>query len=157
MNEHSEMRELLALAACGALEPAQERALEAHARDCADCAAEWDRWRALAGDLKRLPTPQAPAALVARTRIRILAQLSETNARRENLRILAFLVFFAWTTTLLTWFLIRPLGSQVASWFDLRLTHQWIWFAVYVGFGWFSAAAAAVLLGARGRMARRVA
>jgi len=148
---------MMALGACGGLDPAQERALEAHARDCADCATEWDGWRALTGDLKRLPTPQAPAALVARTRMRILAQLSEANARRENLRILAFLELFAWTTTLLTWFLIRPLGSHVAGWLDLHFMHQWIWFAAYVGLGWLSAATAAILLGTRGRMARRTA
>ena len=68
MNEHDAMRELLSLAAAGALDAAEQAKLGGHLAGCPACAAELDAWRELAGSLKRLPTPQAPLGLVERVR-----------------------------------------------------------------------------------------
>jgi len=46
--------EMLAPAAAGALDDKEERRVEEHAATCAECAAEWGRWKRLGGALHRL-------------------------------------------------------------------------------------------------------
>lgn len=69
MGEHASIRELLTLAAAGALDAGEQRRVEQHLRDCAECRAEFQAWGRLAGALEGLPTPQAPPTLVQRTRL----------------------------------------------------------------------------------------
>jgi anti-sigma factor RsiW len=81
MNEHDAMRELLPLAAAEGLDGKEQRLLEEHLHGCAACSAELDRWRTLGHGLRRLPTPQAPAQLVERTRQQIQLQLAAAEER----------------------------------------------------------------------------
>ena len=58
MNDHEKIRALLALAAADVLEPGEEKQLMDHLRTCDACGAELEKWKLLAGGLRRLPTPQ---------------------------------------------------------------------------------------------------
>ena len=74
--------ELLALAAAGALDPAEAARVEAHLAECAACAAEAGEWRRLAEGLGRLPAPRPSRALVARTVEAVEALLAERRRAR---------------------------------------------------------------------------
>jgi anti-sigma factor RsiW len=71
MSDHAKIRDWLALAVAGALEPEEQTEVERHLGGCEECSAEFERWRVLASGLRRLPTPQPPAALVERVRARM--------------------------------------------------------------------------------------
>lgn len=51
MNEHNHIADLLPLYVSGALEPDQQRAMEQHLPDCAECQADLALWRAMAGEI----------------------------------------------------------------------------------------------------------
>lgn len=155
MSEHDVIRDLLALAAAGALDSAEQQRVEHHLAGCGSCAAELDLWRGLAGSLRRLPTPQAPAELVERTRTRVEAQLAAEAERRWDQAVMAFLVLFAWTVTLASWPIVRLFSSGVASWLDVGATQIWYGLVVYTLIAWLSGGVAAVMLGLRHRAARR--
>jgi anti-sigma factor RsiW len=138
MQEHDEIRDLLTLAAAGALTGEEQKGVEEHLRQCADCHAEFASWSRLAGALEDLPTPQAPMGLVERTR-RTLEKQSALSAERRQQRWLFFwLTAFAWATTLLTWPLFQFFGSRVGEFVDLSWTHigvpgAWIAYMLLVG------------------------
>ena len=157
MSEHDAIRELLALAASDMLDAGEQQRVERHLAACAACAAELEGWRALTARLRRLPTPQPPAGLVERTRVRMEAQLSAESERRWNQRVMVFLVLFAWTITLASWPIVRLFSSGVASWLDLRFTNLWIGLAGYTALAWVAAGVAAVTLGLRHRRSGRTA
>jgi len=157
VNEHEAMRELLSLAAAGALDAAEQAKLGGHLTGCAACAAELDAWCELAGSLKRLPTPQAPPGLVERVRTLAERQLAAEAERRWNQGVMVFLVLFAWTVTLAGWPIVRLMSDGVAGWLDLRFTHLWIALIGYTALGWLTAGVAAVTLGVRHRRTRRAA
>lgn len=157
MSEHDKIRELLALAAAGALEPDQMRKLEAHLAGCAECARELEGWNGLAGRLRRIPTPRPPVALVERTRARMVAVLAAEAERRWNVSLLMFAVLFAWTLTLAGWPIARLLSNGAASWLDLSFRQAWLGYAAYTAVGWVTAGVATVILGVRHRTSRRMA
>jgi anti-sigma factor RsiW len=132
---------LLPLAAAGALDPGEAFRVEAHLRECVVCRAEAAAWRDVAGELGRLPAPKPSRALVARTVEAVEERLAERAERAWNRAALGFLVAFAWTLAVLSW----VVGSSAA------------WYAAYLGAGWLSAGAAAVLLGRRAREEGRIA
>lgn len=156
MSEHESLRELLALAAAGALEAAEQRRVERHLSACTRCAAELNSWRALAGSLQRLPTPQAPPALVERTRARIAGALAVEAERRWNDGLLVFLVLFAWMVALASWPLVQLLSGGLLAWLDVRAVESWISVAGYTLLAWLTAGVAALLIGLRRGRARRV-
>jgi anti-sigma factor RsiW len=80
------------------LDAEEERRLRAHVAVCEDCAAELRSWQELAGELSAIPAPQAPSALVARTRAGV-----EAAGRRWDEAVLFFLALLAWTVGLATW------------------------------------------------------
>src|SRR5260370_34583386 len=98
MNEHESIRELLALAAAGALDENEQRKLGRHLAECSACNAELDAWRGLAASLKRLPTPQAPSMLVERTRSRVALERAAIAERRESYWAMAVMDIFSWTS-----------------------------------------------------------
>ena len=155
MSEHEGIRELLALAAAGALEASEQQKLERHLAECAECAQELEGWNALAGGLRRLPTPRPSAALVERTRARVAKQLAAESERRWDLSVLVFLVVFAWTLVLAGWPIVRLIGGGVLGWLDTGFRQTWVWLAVYSALGWLAAGVAAVALGLRQRELRR--
>ena len=99
MKEHDAVRALLALGAAGALDAGEERLVREHAALCEACAAELRSWQGLAGELSALPVPQAPPALVARTRARVEA----AELRRWDESVLLFLILLAWAVGLSGW------------------------------------------------------
>ncbi len=157
MNEHESIRELLALAAAGALDENEQRKLDRHLVECSACNAELDAWRGLAASLKRLPTPQAPSMLVERTRSRVALELAAIAERRKSYWVMAFLVLFSWTVTLVTWPVVRLLSGGVLSWLDLSFNQTWFGLAGYTALGWVTAGVAAAVLGLRRRREGRFA
>ncbi|MBI1738632.1 MAG: zf-HC2 domain-containing protein [Acidobacteria bacterium] len=155
-NGHETIRELLALAAAGALDDQEARRVEEHATACAECAAELERWQSLAGALRRVPTPQPSRELIARVRAQAEWKLAQEAERRRDTRVMALLLMFSWTILLTTWPLVRLMGGGVWAWLDAMPGHVWFWLAGYTLLGWL-AAGAAVLLGLRERGARRTA
>ncbi len=157
MSEHEAIRELLVLAVAGALDADEQRRVEQHLAGCAACAAELDAWHDLTGALKRLPTPQPPAALVERTRARAEWQLAAAAERRWNHTVLVFLVLFAWTVTLVSWPIVRLVSGGMLGWLDVRMNQTWVSLAGYTALGWLTVGVAALMLGLRHRSARRAA
>ena len=74
-----------------------------HVHDCTACAAELDNWQLLARGLRRLPTPQPATGVVERARARAELAFGEEAEQRWNRNVLAFLIAFAWTLTVLSW------------------------------------------------------
>ncbi len=157
MNEHERIREQMSLASAGALDASEERELSQHLASCSECSAEFERWRELGAGLRRLPTPQAPATMVERTRVALVAITIERKEQRSTRRTMVWLVLFAWTTVLATWPVLRLISSDVTTRLDLSFVPAW---QVLVGItilGWVAAGAAAVFLGLRHRQERRLA
>ncbi len=143
MKEHYVIRDLLTLAASGALDAAEQERVEEHMRRCEACRAELGGWTLLIDVLKGLPTPQAPPELVLRTR-RLLAAYAIAGRERPGSRLLlAFLVVFSWVVTVLTWRFVGLLDIPLARWLDVSSTIIWI---VYIGATWLATVVAAGLL-----------
>jgi predicted anti-sigma-YlaC factor YlaD len=149
MNEHAEIRELLTPAASGALDDEGQRRVEDHLRECSDCRAELAAWQRLTGALEALPTPQAPAGLVERTRRQMENRAAAQAEHRWNRTALVWLTVFAWISTLLTWPLFQLFVGKFGEVFDLtpgELNQIWI---AYMVVSWMSSAAVAGMLGQR--------
>jgi anti-sigma factor RsiW len=147
MDGHEEFRDLLTLAAAGALDAAGQRRVEDHLRQCQGCRVELETWQRLTGALKDMPTPQAPMGLVERTRRLMERQAAARAARRHQRLLLVWLTVFAWACTLLTWPLLRLLGGALdLPWSGMSLTEAWIG---YVIVSWMMSVVVAGLLGRR--------
>ncbi len=157
MNEHERIRQQMSLAAASALDASEERELTRHLASCAECSAEFERWRELGAGLRRLPTPQAPTALVERTRMQLVAITLERKEQRSSWRTMVWLVLFAWTTMLATWPVLRLISSDAATRLDLSFVKTLYVLIGITVFGWVAAGAAAVFLGLRRRQERRLA
>src|SRR5262249_43356531 len=149
MNEHDEIRDLLTLAAAGALHPAEQRRVEDHLRRCGDCCAELKGWQELTAALQNIPTPQAPLGLVERTRYRMGRQAAARKEQQRRRALLVWLTVFAWASTLLPWPLLRLFGGTMAQWLDMSWTGWSITqgFLSYVVVSWMISIVVAGLLG----------
>ncbi len=145
MSDH--VTERLALAAAGALDPEEQRQVDAHLGECPECARRARPWRRLAGGLRDLPDPEPSAGLVARTRAAVERRQAEREERTWNRVALGFLIVFGWTLTGVAWLLLELLVGELAVRFDRPLGPTIAWFAGYLVAGWAAAAAATVLLG----------
>ncbi|MFZ0736410.1 MAG: zf-HC2 domain-containing protein [Candidatus Acidiferrales bacterium] len=157
MSDCDKIRELLSLAAAGVLEPEEESRISQHLRTCNSCAAELENWQQLARGLRRLPTPQPPANVVERARVAAEIRFSEEAEQRWNRNVLAFLIAFAWTVTVLSWPVFRILSGGLESWFTTRLTQTWYAFAGLTALGWLAGGIAAMILAWHQRRERRLA
>ncbi|HKS82929.1 MAG TPA: hypothetical protein VJR23_15605 [Candidatus Acidoferrales bacterium] len=157
MSEHDDIRELLSLAASGALESVEEERVARHIRSCALCSEELEDWRRIASGLRRMPTPQAPRGLVERARARAEMKLAEEAERRWNRRVMIFVIAFAWAITLLSWPVFRLASSGLLSLVDPGMNKAWIGFAVFTTLAWVGGGAAAILLSLHQRRERRLA
>ncbi|HEY6305399.1 MAG TPA: zf-HC2 domain-containing protein [Candidatus Angelobacter sp.] len=149
MEEHAEIRELLTLAAAGALDEAGQRRVQEHLHQCSDCRAELAAWQRLTGALEALPTPQAPLGLVERTRRQMERRSAAQAEHRWNRTTLAWLTGFAWISTLLTWPLFQFFGGKLGEIFNLspgKLNQVWIGYMVV---SWMMSVVVAGLLGQR--------
>ncbi len=167
MSEHDKIRELLALAAAGALRSAEEKQVAEHVRSCIACSNELEAWRPIASELRRLPTPQPSSWLVQATLARAQAKLTEQAEHDWNRRVMIVLVAFAWLLTIASWpvfqFVSGRFGSLLEPQFSHTLSsytqfsHTWISFAPFTGLGWLAGGVAAVMLAVRQRGERRLA
>jgi anti-sigma factor RsiW len=149
MNEHADIRELLPLAAAGALDDAGQKQVEDHLRQCHECRVELESWQRLTDGLRAMPTPQAPLGLVERTRRVLESQAAGQAEQRQTRWMLLWLTLFAWLSTFLTWPLFRLFGDRVGgfldmSWTDTGITQAWLSYMVVV---WMATAIVAALLG----------
>jgi len=157
INQHKFIREQMPLATAGALDANEERELSGHLAKCGDCSAEFEQWRELGAGLRRMPTPQAPSAMVERVRATLMAQVMVHAEQRANRRTMIWLVLFAWTTTLATWPVLRLISHDAETWLNLSFVHTYHILIGITVFGWVAAGIAAGVLGARHRFERRLA
>jgi anti-sigma factor RsiW len=145
MSDH--VTDRLALAAAGALEPAEESRVEAHLGECALCASEAAAWRGLADGLRTLSAPRPSRALVMRTVESVERHLAERSERAWSQAALGFLVALAWTLTVVSWVFVDLVTGDLASRLGRPLGPTAAWYAAYVTAGWLTAGVAAALLG----------
>lgn len=149
MNQHDDIRDLLTLAAAGALDATEQRQVEEHLRQCAGCRAELESWQRLTGALQALPTPQAPTGLVERTRSRLESQAVVRAEHRRKLGVLFTLTACAWMFSVLSWLAFRVIGGPVIQTLgvsSITLTAGWI---AYTLVSWLMTGLAAAMLGKR--------
>jgi len=145
MNEHESIRAMLALAAAGALDPAESTRVERHANVCDDCRRELETWSRYAYGLREL---------MERTRTRLLQERAVAEGRRWNGLMLGVLVVFGWATGLTLWILVRVFTGAVLTVFGANLVSGLTWSLVSVVLSWMTAAAAALMLGKSRQMRR---
>jgi anti-sigma factor RsiW len=149
MNEHSEIRELLTLAAAGALDSAEQRRVDEHLQHCETCRAEFHGWSRLTGALQTQPMPQAPRGLVEQTRRILELHAQAQRERRQSYFTLGGLAVLGWVLTLLNWPLLRLLDAPLMHTFNLSNTQlTWLW-TTYILAAWLGTALAAAVLGNR--------
>jgi len=141
--------ELLALEAAGALDADERARVAAHLVVCEACGREADEWRRLAEGLKRLPAARPSLGLVARTREAAEARLAERAERAWNRAALGFLIAFAWTLAVLSWFVFDLVAGGLALRLGRPVGPTFAWYAGYVAAGWLAAGASALLAGRR--------
>ena len=161
-SEHDKIRELLPLAAAGALTSAEEKQVAEHVRSCIACANELGVWRPIASELRRLPTPQPSSWLAQATLARAEAKLAEQAEHDWNRRVLIVVVAFAWLLTLASWPVFQVVSGRFGSLLEPQFSHTpfshaGIGFAAFTALGWLAGAVAAVLLAVRQRRERRLA
>jgi len=157
LDEHAEIREQLALFVAGALTADAESRVALHLATCADCSAELEGWQLITGGLRRLPTPQPPAALFERTRVLAMAQLAEHREQRRNRIVLMLLILFSWAVTLAGWPIFRFAAGGLFSLLDVNFRRTWLLFVVFSVGTWLAGGSAAVLLSLGRRHERRLA
>ncbi len=156
MSAHESIRELLPLAACGALDALEQRRLEEHARECAACRRELETWNAYAQALRQIPQPALPAQLMERTRARLWQEQAAAAGRRWDEFMLGALALFAWTVGLTVWFVLRILTGGTLVVMGANLVRFGTWSAASTVMVWLTAAVAALALGKRRHELRRV-
>lgn len=139
----------LALAAAGALDPGEQERIDAHLRECRECAGQAERWRSLADGVRDLPAPTPSSGLVARSRAAVERLQAEREERTWNRVALGFLIVFGWTLSGVAWLLLELVVGELALRFDRPLGPTAAWFMAYLMVGWVAAAAATMLLGRR--------
>jgi hypothetical protein len=156
MNDHETIRAMLPLAAADALSRGELSAVEEHAAACSQCRSELDALRLYSQGLGDLPQPVIPVGLLRRTRAR-LAQERATAAdrRRQNLA-LGLLVLFSWAMGAASWLLVRTVTGGVWNVLGANLADPVTWLLVSVLLAWATAGVAAVTLGKRHELARRL-
>jgi len=157
MSEHDKIRELLALAAAGAVTAAEEKQVAEHVRSCVSCSNELDTWRPIATELRRLPTPQPSSWLLQTTLARAEAKLTEQAERDWNRRVMIFVVAFAWLLTIASWPVFHFVSGRFGSLLEPQFSPTWISFTAFTALGWLAGGVAAVMLAVRHRGERRLA
>lgn len=143
MNEHSIIRDSLAMAVAGALDPLEQKRIEEHLRHCETCSAEFNHWNSLVGALKKLPTPQARPQMVMQTRRILELYAAAGNAFFRTRLVPSALILFSWIAMLITWRLVRLIDLPLARRLDISSTIVWL---VFIGVTWLATALAAGLL-----------
>lgn len=106
-------------------------------------------------ELRRLPTPMPPEALVSRVRRLAHLELAGRAEERLHRQVLVFLLLFSWTASLFPFLALRHLSGEIPLGSVLGSTLSWP--AAYFVSAWISGAAVLVLLGVYVRKERRLA
>jgi predicted anti-sigma-YlaC factor YlaD len=157
LSEHDKIRELLALAAAGALTSAEEKQVAEHVRSCISCSNELDAWRPIATDLCRLPTPQPSSRLVRVTLARAGAHLADQTELDWNRWVITFVTAFAWLLTIASWLLLHFVSGRFGSLLGPQFARTRISFAAFTALGWLSGGVAALMLAVGQHGERRLA
>ncbi len=151
MKEHDEIRELLTLAAAGALAESDALRVARHADECPACAAEIDTWQALALGLKRLPIAQPSARLLEITRTRVAQQFAERSQRRWDQGVMILVLVFAWLFAAAGWMVLRFLSGNYLVWLSPEFSRPWLVVSFYTAEVWLTGGIAAVVLAKKRR------
>ena len=157
INDHMRAREWMPLAAANALDDGEERELSAHLASCAECAAEFDGWRELGTAMRRIPTPQAPAALLQRVRVSLVTHsMAERGATLEPARdgVADFVCVDGDAGDVADFEIGEPGRGELAGCECSAYVVRVDWLTVL---SWVGAAVAAGVLGLRHRQERRLA
>ena len=156
MSEHASIREILSLAASGALEPDEQRRVQEHIAVCDACRRELEVWQGYSRELVRLPVPVAPKYLAERTCARVLEKRAAATERRWDDIVLVVLVLLGWTVSLVAWVVFRLFSGGMLSVVESSFVTILKWLGASTVFAWLTAAVAAVMLGSRRRVRRMV-
>jgi anti-sigma factor RsiW len=154
MSDHSEIRELLTLAAAGELSAEEQRRIESHVAGCPECAAELDEWRLIAEAITTAPAPVPPAGLVDRTRNRVAAAAAARRERVVGDVVLGFLLLFGWTVSLAVWFIWRLMSGGPLL--EASLASVGLWLGGSTLFAWLTAGVAVVMIAPKREAMRRM-
>jgi len=156
VSEHASIRELLSLAASGALEPDEQRRVQEHIAVCDACRRELEVWQGYSRELVRLPAPVAPKYLAERTCARVLEKRAAATQRRWDDIVLVVLVLLGWTVSLVAWVVFRLFSGGMLSVVESSFVTILKWLGASTVFAWLTAAVAAVMLGSRRGVRRMV-
>jgi hypothetical protein len=106
-------------------------------------------------ELRRLPTPMPPPALVSRVRRLAHLELAGRADERLNRLVLVALLLFSWTVSLFAFLALRLLSGD--SLLGSATGPTLSWSVAYFISAWISGAAVLVLLGVHVRKERRLA
>jgi hypothetical protein len=106
-------------------------------------------------ELRRLPTPMPPQALVSRVRRLAHLELAGRADERLNHLVLVFLLVFSWTVSLFAFLAVRLVSGE--SLLGSATGPTLSWSVTYFISAWISGAAVLVLLGFHVRKERRLA
>ena len=155
MSEHDEILALLALAAAGVLDAADQGRVDDHLRGCETCRGELAAWTGYAGACRSLRPPAQPDRLVERTRERIIAEHAARADQRSEGFLLAVLAGFGWIVAITIWFLARLFLFGAVALMETDVTQLLIWTVGSTIFVWLTAAVSALVLGNRRPALRR--
>jgi hypothetical protein len=116
----------------------------------------------LEDELRRLPTPRPPAALVERVRRVAHLELASRADEKLNRLVLVFLLVFSWTLALVGFLAVRVVAAGTVSVLGLAALQgstltSFNWSLVYFAAAWISGAILFVVLGLHARKQRRIA
>ena len=112
---------------------------------------------ALSLELRRLPTPMPPAALVERVRRRGHLELADRAEEKVNRLVVGFVIFFAWTLNVFVFAAVRLLSGESLLRIATGSMSPWSWSAGYFVVVWLTGVAMLIVLGVHVRRERGLA
>jgi anti-sigma factor RsiW len=155
MSPHGTIERLLALSAAGLLDPAEERSVREHVRECPACAARLESLGSITAAVAALPSPAPPLDLTLRTQALLAAELAALADRRQGVLLALAGAGLGWISWLALWSAYRVLAGGIDNLFHFAWPSLWVWLAVSTAMAFVAAPLAAALHKARmaeGRM-----
>lgn len=118
-----------------------------------------DFFEEMEAELRRLPTPMPPPALVERVRRLAHLELAGRADEKLNRLVLVFLLVFSWTVTLVGFLAVRVVAAGTVQILGIAALQgsSMSWSVVYFAAAWISGAFLFVILGLHYRRERRIA
>ncbi|HWE50943.1 MAG TPA: zf-HC2 domain-containing protein [Bryobacteraceae bacterium] len=155
MNSHESIHPLLPQAVAGVLAEEALATVERHADACPVCRREMELLRIYARGLQELPQPVVPARLMRMTKARLVRAQEIKAERGRKALTLALLLVFSWISALMSWLVVRTFTGGV-SLFGMNLIAVGTWSGISAVLTWTTAGVAAVVMGKRRELVRRV-